>query len=84
VQRASGRVLLALGFSTVAYTGLSTSLTFLKSQAVSSFTGMGAQAVGLLAYMNVGECISIIFSAILARQLLNGLNGDTIKRLVQK
>lgn len=80
----AGRVLVALGFSAVTYTGLSSTLGWLKTEAVQALSGTSAQLVGLMAYMKVGESISIIFSAILARQLLNGLNSDSIKRLVMK
>lgn len=80
----AGRVLISLGFAAVTYTGLSTSLGWLKTQAVSALIGLPLQSVQLLAYMKVGESISIIFSALLVRQLLNGLAGDGIKRLVQR
>lgn len=80
----AGRVLLSLGFGIVAYTGLNSTLSWLKTQAVSALSGLPAQALGMLATMKVGECISIIFSAILVRQILNGLTSDTLKRLVQR
>jgi membrane protein insertase Oxa1/YidC/SpoIIIJ len=45
---------------------------------------MSAQLVQLLAFMKVGEAISIIFSALLVRLLLNGLSaGGTISKLVR-
>lgn len=80
----AGRVLISLGFGVVAYTGISTSLAFVKTQAVGAFQGLPADMVQLLSYMKVGESISIISSALLVRLALNGLTGDTIKRLVQR
>lgn len=80
----AGRVLLSLGFAAVTYTGLSTSMAFLKTQAVNSFSGLSPTVLGMLSTMKVGECISIITSAMLAKAVLNGLTGDTMKRLVQK
>lgn len=81
----AGRVLLALGFASITYTGLSTSLAWVKTQAVSSFGGLPAQVIGMLAYMKVGECISIITSALLLRMFLNGLSaGGGISRLVKR
>jgi hypothetical protein len=80
----AGRVLLSLGFGIAQYAGVSVTLTWLKSQALSSLTGMSAQLVQLLAFMKVGEAISIIFSALLVRLLLNGLSaGGTISKLVR-
>lgn len=80
----AGRVLLALGFASVTYTGLTTTLDWLKAQAVASITALPAEAVGMLSTMKVGESISIITSALLARMLLNGLSaGGSISRLVK-
>lgn len=79
-----GRVLIALGLSVVTYTGLNASLDWLKSQAVVAMSGAGAQVLGMLGVMKVGECISIIFSAMLARQISQGLSSDSVKRWVLK
>lgn len=79
-----GRVMVALGISVVTYTGMSTTLTWLKTQAVTSFQSLPTEVVGMLSTMKVGTSISIIFSAIIARQLLTGLTSDTVKRWVVK
>jgi hypothetical protein len=80
----AGRVLIALGYSAVTYTGLSMSLDWLKSQAVASLTGLSAELVQLIAFMKVGESISIIVSALLVRMALDGLSaGGSISRLVK-
>lgn len=80
----AGRVLLALGISVLTYTGTNASLDFLKTQAVQALSGMPVQVLGMLATMKVGQCISIIFSAIVARQVQQGLSGDTVKKWVLK
>jgi hypothetical protein len=81
----AGRVLLSLGFGIAQYAGVSVTLTWLKDQALSSLTGMSADLIGLLAYMKVGESISIIFSALGVALLLRGLSaGGTISKLVIK
>lgn len=80
----AGRVLIALGISVVTYSGTNAALDFLKTQAVSSFSGLPVQVMGMLATMKVGQCISIIFSAMVARQVQQGLTGDTLKRWVLK
>lgn len=79
-----GRVLVALGLSAVTYTGLSSTLAWLKSQAVAAALGLPADVVGMLSVMKVGTCISIIFSAMLARLVVTGLQGDTVKKWVLK
>lgn len=79
-----GRVLLALGLSLITYTGVSTSIDYLKGQAVSAFTGMGSDVVGLLGVMKVGEFVSLIVSAIVARSIISGIQSDSMKRWVTK
>jgi hypothetical protein len=80
----AGRVLLALGFGAITYTGVSASLSFLKTQAISAAGGLGAEALQLMAYMKVGECISILSSAYLVSLTLAGLSaGGSISRLVK-
>lgn len=80
----AGRVLIALGIGVVTYTGLSTSLDWLKAQALAAFSGMPAEAVQLAAFLEVGTCISIVTSAIAARAIINGISGDSFKRWVLK
>lgn len=80
----AGRVLVALGISVVTYTGLSATLDSLKNQAIANFAGLPPEVLGMLSMMRVGQCISIVSSAVAARLLLNGLTGDTFKRWVQK
>lgn len=80
----AGRVLIGLGLGVVTYTGLSTSLDWLKAQALAQLTGMPADLVGLLAFLKVGVCINIVTSAIAARAVINGLTGDTLRKWVLK
>ena len=79
-----GRVLVALGLSVITYTGVNATLEALKSQAVQSFSALPPEVFGMLGIMRVGQCISIITSAIAARLLLDGLTSDTFKRMVTK
>lgn len=80
----AGRILIALGISVVTYTGINATLDGLKSQAISSFTALPPEVISMLSMMRVGQCISIVSSAVAARLLLNGLTGDTFKRWVSK
>lgn len=77
-----GRVLVALGIGAVSYTGMSASINWAKSEALGYISN--SQFVELLSYMKVGTSISIVFSAMLARLVINGLTGDTVKRWVMK
>lgn len=81
----AGRVLISLGIGAVTYSGISVTLGWLKTQALSSLSGLGSDAVALMAYMKVGESISIIFSALLVHATLAGLSeGGSISRLVKR
>lgn len=81
----AGRVLIALGFSSVTYTGFSTSLDWLKGQAVTNLNGLPVDVVSMMSYMKVGVAVSIIVSAMLARMLLDGLSaGGSISKLVRR
>lgn len=77
-----GRVLVALGIGVATYSGLSVTLSFLKSQALSALAGAPAGLVSLLGFLGVGEAISIISSAYIARLALQGLTDGTLKRFV--
>lgn len=80
----AGRVLIGLGISVVTYSGMAASLSWLKSQAVVAILGLPPSVVGMLSALKVGQAISIVFSAILARQVIQGLSGDALKKWVIK
>jgi len=81
----AGRVLVALGFMSITYTGLDSTLDWLKAQAVQAFQGLPAETLGMIGVLKVGSMISIIASALLARLLLDGLApGGKISRLVKR
>lgn len=78
-----GRVMLALGFSYVTYSGLDASLSWMKDQIASSFGGVSTQAMAVLGAANVGSAVAVIVSAISARMILTGL-VDGARKLVVK
>lgn len=80
----AGRVLLSLGIGVVTYRGIDTTMTWLKGRAVDSFLGLGPDVLGMLATLKVGEFINIVFSAMLARAVINGIQGGSFKRWVTK
>lgn len=79
-----GRALLALGFSLVSYTGFSALADWLKGQVLASIVALPPEVVGMLSVLKVGVCLNVIFSAFAARLVINGLQGDTIKKWVTK
>lgn len=79
-----GRVLLALGLSVVTYTGVSTSLDNLKATALQHASSLPPDLLAILSYLKVGESISVMVGAVVARQIINGVQNDSVKRWVLK
>ena len=79
-----GRALVALGLGVVTFTGMNSSLDWMRDQAVSSILQLDPQVVQLLGVLKVGTFISIISSAVAVRLLLNGVQSGTFKRWVLK
>ncbi|MFS2207181.1 DUF2523 domain-containing protein [Variovorax sp. Varisp36] len=79
-----GQALVGLGIGVVTYTGTRVLLGSYKAQAVAAFVGLGPDVLGLLGVLRVGQCINVLFSALLIRATLNGLQSDTIKRFMKK
>jgi len=78
-----GRVMIALGFSYVTYSGLDASFGWIKNQIASEFGGLPAQALAVLSAARVGSAVAVVMSAIAARMVLAGL-VDGAKKLVVK
>lgn len=78
-----GRVLLALSLSYVTYTGFSSLGSYALTEIKSSFSGMGADAVGLLGYLWVDKAMSLIFSAY-TTALAFKTAGGALTKLVRK
>lgn len=79
-----GRVLVSLGLGYVAYQGIDTSITWARDFAISKFAALNGNALAIASTLQLGTVISILSSALLARMVLQGLTGGTIKRLVQR
>jgi Protein of unknown function (DUF2523) len=78
------QLLVSAGIAVVTFTGVQASLGWLKTQALSSAFALGPQIVGLLSVLKVGQCISIIFSAMLAKLALAGFSSDKFKKFIKK
>lgn len=79
-----GQVLTSLGIAVVTYTGANATMGWAKTNAIAALQGMGSDYVQLLSYMKVGVAINIVFSAMVARAVVNGVQSDTFKRWVKK
>ena len=77
-----GRALVALGIGVATYTGIDVSMTWLESEALVYINQLPANYVAMLAMLKVGVCINIIFSAMMVRAALTGLQSGTFKRWV--
>jgi len=77
-----GRVLASLGLSVVTYYGMSQAIDFLKDLITQNLSQLPVVVVQFLALMKVGTALSIVFSAMFASMLLNGLNSDTFKKWI--
>jgi hypothetical protein len=87
VQAASsivGRVLIALGIGYVSYTGINALLGWTKSQVVSYLVGAPGTVVAIMGLLKIDVAVSIIFSALAARLVLQGLTSDKVTRMVIK
>ena len=80
----AGQVLIALGIGVVTYTGIDTSIEWLKNGFVSSVSGLPAEMVGMLALMKVGSCVSMVISAMTIKMTLAGLTSGSLKNWVKK
>lgn len=79
-----GRVLIALSIGYVSYTGISALLSALKSRVITSLSGSGVEFVQVMSLVKIDVCVSILFSALAARLLLQGLTSDKITKMVIK
>ncbi|HSI23789.1 MAG TPA: DUF2523 domain-containing protein [Methylophilaceae bacterium] len=79
-----GRLLISLGVGFVAYTGISSGIDYLKGQVVSRLGGLPADIVSILSLGQLDTAISITFSAIAVRLLIQGVSGGTFKKMVWK
>ena len=79
-----GRVLLAMGFGYVSYTGVNTTITWLTNQIMSNLQGLSSDVLQFVALTKVDKAVAIISAAFLVRAMLNGLTSDTVKKLAMK
>lgn len=79
-----GKALIAFGVGVVTYTGLRTALDAMFNQVKNNLHGVNADVTNILGVLKLDIVLSIVFSALVARMILNGLTGDKVKRWVTK
>lgn len=79
-----GRVLIAMGIGFVTYQGIDTAMTYILNHVFSNLDSLAPTITGMLGILNVGKAINVLFSAISARLVLNGLTSGSVKKMVFK
>ena len=78
------RVLVSLGIGYVAFSGVDSSIAWVKAQFISGMSGLPATAVGLAGVLKVDVCVSMLLSALVMRLTYQGLTSGVMKRMVAK
>lgn len=81
---AVGQVLVALGIGVATYAGLDVALGFMKTDFVGAINGLPPQLLALFGLMKIGECFSIISSAVVMKFSLNGMQNGSVKKWIKK
>lgn len=79
-----GQILISLLVGFVTYTGVSDFLAILKSDCLAQFQNLPPMVSQGLGMLKVDVDISMLFSALTARLVLNGLTNGSIKKMVFK
>lgn len=76
------KTLVTLGIGYASYTGLDLLITQNEAQIVTLMQTLPVTAQQLIGVLKVGTCLRIVFSALMMRATLFGLNEGVIKRMV--
>lgn len=79
-----GRVLIALGIGYVSFTGLTGFVGSIKDLVLQNLYSLPPEFVQVMSLVKLDTCISILFSCISVRLVLEGLSSDTITKMVIK
>ncbi len=80
----AGQVMIGLGISVLTYSGLSTTLDWLKAGAIANFHALPSSVLNILSVLKVGPSVSMVFSAIVVHMTLQGLTSGTVKKWITK
>jgi hypothetical protein len=79
-----GRVLVALGISFITYQGIDLLIASIKSDALAMLSSVPPQLIGAVGMLRLGESLSVIASAVVAKYAIMGLQGGSITKMVTK
>lgn len=80
----AGRVLLALGFQLVTFSGFSILLGSVQDLILSQLSGLPGDVSGLVGFMHVDDGIAMVFAALTTRMAVSGLASGNFSRWVMK
>lgn len=75
------KALFGLGVGYVAFQGADTLVTQNEDQVLALMSGLPPLAVALIGVLKIGTCVKIMFSAMMMRLSIFGLNEGVIKRM---
>lgn len=78
------RVLFALGMGVVSYTGINTAIAWLKTNFVNTALQLPPLVLQVMSLLGVGSMVSMVFSAMLIRMALQGMQSGTVKSWVKR
>jgi hypothetical protein len=78
------QILLSLGISFIAYSGIDFALEAAKTRAFSALSGNGALFMQFMGVFQIGTAINIIASAMIARTVLMGITGGKLTKMITK
>ena len=79
-----GRVLLALGFTYIAYSGFSLTIDFLLVQIKSSFAGLPTEIASFFGWLWIDKAVTLMFSSYTVAMTYKTAGQSILKRLVLK
>ena len=74
-----GKALVSLGIGFLTYQSVDTSIAFAKSHFFDSLSGLNSVSVQVFGAMRGGQCVTMLFSALIARLTFKGLAGGVMK-----
>lgn len=75
------KVLASLGFGYLTFTGVDLLVTQNETQVLQLLQALPPTAVQLMGVLKVGSCIKVVFSALVIRLTIFGLDQGVIKRM---
>jgi len=79
-----GKVLISLGIGYASYKGIDVFVGAAKQQFLESLSWLSPETMNMVGMLQVGTCVNMLCSALLARMALKGMTGGALKSMVLK